>query len=78
LIGAVLALGRRRWGKWLPAVPEGDLIVAFGGIGSRASALGRVLEWTDTALRQWPVAGLSLLALAIVLWGAMMAGAGPP
>jgi formate hydrogenlyase subunit 3/multisubunit Na+/H+ antiporter MnhD subunit len=78
LIGAVLALGLRRWGKWLPEVSEGDLIVAFGGIPNKASALGGVLERTDTALRQWPVAGLSLLALAIVLWGAMLAGAGPP
>jgi hypothetical protein len=38
-----------------------------------AVAVARVIERADRVLRQWPAAGLSLLALAI-LFGAAMVG----
>ncbi len=74
LIGAVLALGLRRWGERLPKVPEGDLVVLFSNAGRVAAALGDALERADGWLRRWPVAGVLLLVLALVLWGAMLAG----
>jgi hypothetical protein len=37
-------------------------------------ASGDALERLDVLLRQWPVAGLTLLALAILMGAAMLAG----
>jgi formate hydrogenlyase subunit 3/multisubunit Na+/H+ antiporter MnhD subunit len=76
LTGAILALGLRRWGAYLPAIPEGDLVTVFAGAGRAAMTLGAALEQADTRLRQWPVAGVSLLLLTLLLWGAMLAGNG--
>ena len=74
LVGGVLALGLQRWGDHLPRVPEGDIIVAFDGIGRRLAALGNAVERMDGILRQWPVAGLSLLVLTLILAGVMFVG----
>lgn len=74
LVGALLALGLYRWGSRLPAVPEGDIIEP----GLRAS--GTVAGWfanfdrLDARLREWPVAGVLMLALAVALGGLMLAG----
>jgi hypothetical protein len=58
----------------LPGIPEGD-VVALGRFEWRAvRAWGDATERADRFLRQWPVAVLSLLALAVALWVAMMAG----
>jgi hypothetical protein len=74
LIGAALAPGLWLRGHRLPRVPEGDIIVA-GEAAFRASyAFGAALERVDARLRQWPAAGLSLLAIAIVLTAAMLSG----
>jgi multicomponent Na+:H+ antiporter subunit D len=71
--GGVLAIGL---GPRLPPVPGGDVVVAITGPLRRATvAAGRVLERVDGELRQWPVAGLSLLVL-VILFGAAMLGAG--
>ncbi|KAA5602587.1 complex I subunit 5 family protein [Blastochloris sulfoviridis] len=66
-IGAVLALALQRFGHRLPAVPEGD-------VAASGTALARLMQQGSDAtarleahLRAWPVAGLSLLALALVL-----------
>jgi formate hydrogenlyase subunit 3/multisubunit Na+/H+ antiporter MnhD subunit len=74
LIGAALALGLWRWGNRLPHLPEGDIVVT-GEAAFRASyALGVMLERADRQLRQWPAAGLALLAIAIVLGTAFLSG----
>ncbi len=72
LAGGVLALALQRWGARLPRVPEGDLLALFTGSPRWANAVGEMLERTETWLRQWPVAGLSLLILTLVLWLPML------
>jgi multicomponent Na+:H+ antiporter subunit A len=67
LSGAALALGLWRWGHRLPRVPEGDMIVAG------EAAFGAAFERMDLQLRQWPAAGLSLLAAALILAAAVSA-----
>jgi multicomponent Na+:H+ antiporter subunit A len=72
LLGAVLFVGLRRWGDRLPYVPEGDVVVIIEN-GARASgAWGGWLERAECVLRQWPVAGVALLALVIILGAAIL------
>jgi formate hydrogenlyase subunit 3/multisubunit Na+/H+ antiporter MnhD subunit len=74
LIGAGLALGLWRWGRYLPRVPEGDIVVV-GQLAMRVIVRwGDVLERAEGVLRQWPVAGLSLLTLILILGGVMFHG----
>ena len=67
VIGAVLALGLRRWGASLPSIPEGDTVVAAEAAFNSSFALGGLFESLDARLRQWPAASLSLLAIALIL-----------
>jgi formate hydrogenlyase subunit 3/multisubunit Na+/H+ antiporter MnhD subunit len=67
VIGAVLALGLRRWGASLPRIPEGDTVVAAEAAFNSSFALGGLFESLDARLRRWPAASLSLLAIALVL-----------
>ena len=72
LIGALLAPGFWRWGKDLPRVPPGDLVV-LGERAARATVpCAEAVERVDGYLRQWPAAGLSLLMLVIILGAAML------
>lgn len=74
LTGAALALGLWLFGNRLPRVPAGDIVVA-GEAAFRASyTFGAALERTDAQLRQWPSAGLSLLAVALGLGAALLTG----
>lgn len=68
LAGGVLALALQRWGERLPRVPEGDLLGLFKDAPQWANAVGERLERTETRLRQWPVAGVLLLVLTLMLW----------
>jgi len=73
VIGAALALALRRWGARLPRVPEGDTVVAAEAAFRASFAWSAFFEKLDARLRRWPVAGLSLLAIALLLaqWPAM-------
>ena len=71
LLGAVLAIALWRWARWLPRVPEGDVVVALDGGVQVAVAWGKTLERMDSALRQWPAAGVSLLILTIAFGAAV-------
>jgi multicomponent Na+:H+ antiporter subunit A len=71
LLGAVLAIALLRWARWLPRVPEGDVVVALDGGVQVAVAWGKTLERMDSALRQWPAAGASLLILTIAFGAAV-------
>jgi len=51
------------------------VVLAEGAIGA-ARAAGVAMERVDALLRQWPVAGVSLLALAVILAVAMLATPG--
>ena len=73
LAGAILAAALGRWGGWLPAVPEGDLLSLAGRAGRIGDAIAAATGRAEAALRAWPVAGLALLALVLVLFGATVA-----
>ncbi|MCU4180010.1 complex I subunit 5 family protein [Bosea sp. BH3] len=72
LLGAAAMLILLRFPRRLGAIPEGD-IVELAGAGEplvrRAS--DRVGD-VDAHLRRWPMAGFGLIALAILLGGALM------
>jgi multicomponent Na+:H+ antiporter subunit D len=70
--GAVLAAGLARR---LPPVPVGDAVIALLRPLRRATVvLGGTLALADGVLRQWAVAGLALIAVAIAFGVAMAAG----
>jgi formate hydrogenlyase subunit 3/multisubunit Na+/H+ antiporter MnhD subunit len=73
LLGALLTIAVWRWGRWLPRVPEGDIIVAMDGGMQMAITWGKALERMDSGLRQWPTASVSLLILTIALGAAVFA-----
>jgi formate hydrogenlyase subunit 3/multisubunit Na+/H+ antiporter MnhD subunit len=74
LIGAAMSYGLRRWEYLLPRIPEGDLL-EMAKIAARATRnLSAAMEQIDRYLRQWPVAGVLLLGLTIILAGTMLAG----
>jgi formate hydrogenlyase subunit 3/multisubunit Na+/H+ antiporter MnhD subunit len=73
LIGLLLAIGLSRWERWLPRVPEGDVVVLAERAGRAALACGSPLERAESAFRQWSIAGLSLLAVALMLGAAFFA-----
>jgi multicomponent Na+:H+ antiporter subunit A len=73
LLGIVLFGGLWRWGSRLPAVPPGDIVVAGEAALRRTAAWGEAIERADGWLRQWPVASLSLLTVAILLGTALLA-----
>ena len=74
LSGTALAIGLWFWGNRLPRIPEGDIVVGQEAAFRASYVFGAALERTDARLRQWPAAGLSLLAVAIVLTAAMLSG----
>lgn len=71
-LGAILALGLYRWGNRLPLLPSGDIVVAAETALCKASIAAAAVARADLTLRQWPIAGLSLLVIAIVLGAAML------
>ena len=73
LIGAALAVALWRWGDRLPWVPEGDIVVAGGTAMRAAVTCGKAVERADLWLRQWPVASLSLVTLAVILGAVLLA-----
>jgi hypothetical protein len=75
LLGSVLAIGLWRWGSRLPRVPDGDIAgLAVAGAARVARVTGLTLERLDDVLRQWPVAGVALVGLAVVLTLLMLTG----
>ena len=73
LLGTLLTVGL--WGRRdrLPRVPVGDVVVAGERAMQAAASLGSVIDRMEGYLRQWPVASLALVALAIILGAAMLA-----
>jgi formate hydrogenlyase subunit 3/multisubunit Na+/H+ antiporter MnhD subunit len=66
-IGAVLAVALRRFEHRLPRLPEGDWVVAAEPATRVLQRCGEAMEHADEFLRRWPVAGVSLLAAALLL-----------
>jgi hypothetical protein len=74
VLGAALAAAVQRWGGRLPRVPDGDVVMLIAARVERvAGRTAAALEWLDGALRQWPVAVLSLLAVSVVLAALVLA-----
>ena len=73
--GGVLAVLLGRWRDGLLPVPGSGIGAAILGPARQATlAVGGLFERADGGLRQWPAAGLSLLALAILFGTRMKAG----
>lgn len=73
-IGVGVAIALSRSGLSLPHVPVGDTVVLYEDAFRRLLALGPLLETLDGRLRQWPVAGISLLVIVLSLLAASIAG----
>ena len=67
--GAVLAL---MLGRWDGTPLEKIVVTRVSQVRRAALVLGGAVERIDSMLRQWPAAGISLLALALVLGAAML------
>jgi formate hydrogenlyase subunit 3/multisubunit Na+/H+ antiporter MnhD subunit len=74
LVGAALAAGLSTLGDRLPRVPAGDIVVAEEAAFRALSPLGALAERLDFGLRQWSAAGMALLAIALALAAAGVAG----
>ncbi|WP_332684318.1 complex I subunit 5 family protein [Bosea sp. (in: a-proteobacteria)] len=72
--GALAMLLVTRLPKLQGALPEGDIVVLAKAGGPALDRLILGIQLADVALRRWPVAGLSLLLIAVLLGGAMMLG----
>jgi formate hydrogenlyase subunit 3/multisubunit Na+/H+ antiporter MnhD subunit len=69
--GGALAIGL---GLQLPPIASANVLIAILSPLRRTSvAVGGMLARTDGVLRQWPVAGLALIALAIAFGAALVA-----
>jgi formate hydrogenlyase subunit 3/multisubunit Na+/H+ antiporter MnhD subunit len=74
VLGAALAAAVRHWGSRLPRVPDGDIVMLIAARVARVAVrTADALEWLDGALRRWPIAVLSLLAVSVILAGLMLA-----
>ena len=67
--GAVLAILIGRWRRPLPR-----LVALAAPVRRVALAVSSAIGWVDSGLQHWPVAGLSLLGLAIAFGAAILAG----
>jgi formate hydrogenlyase subunit 3/multisubunit Na+/H+ antiporter MnhD subunit len=72
LIGCALGLGLSRWERFLPRLPEGDVVVYEERAARGLVAWGAPLERLENLCRHWSVASLLLLAIALVLCGALV------
>jgi len=74
LVGGLLWIGLGRWTQFLPDVPAGDIVVVAEACAKASATWGAALEHTETVLRRWPMACLSLLIVAIILGALMLWG----
>lgn len=73
-LGALMWLALVRFKGRRPAVPEGDIIVLAYVCAPGINRLARGIERLDTLLCRWPIAGLALLTIAIVLGAGALQG----
>ena len=74
LAGAVIAGALFASKRALPSVPPGDIVAALPYLQPARRALGTAMESVDAFVRQWPVAGIALLLIALLLGVALGAG----
>ncbi len=74
LLGGLLAIGYGIW-TYQPRTPtDADFGAEFDLIQSAAKIFGTAVERADSVLRRWQFAGISLLAITIVLAAAIASG----
>ncbi|MGB4913488.1 MAG: complex I subunit 5 family protein [Candidatus Dechloromonas phosphoritropha] len=73
-VGTLLAVGRARWKRHLPQIPEGDVVVALVPAMRAATTASASLGRLDASLRRWPVAAMSLLFLTLLFGAVIVAG----
>lgn len=66
------------WKALWPLLAGAGVAWVFGRWGDRSPRIGGAIESIDDALRQWPVAGISLLLLTVMFGAAMYAAGGAP
>lgn len=69
LLGAAIFALSRRFAGLAGTIPEGDILVLAERQAPRFARLLAAIERLDACLRRWPVAGLVILALVILLGG---------
>lgn len=74
VVGAALAFALQRWRGRLPQLPAGDIVGAIERAFRASWSIGAAMDWADSRLRQWPAAGLSLLAIAAALGATILFG----
>ncbi|MCO5063883.1 MAG: complex I subunit 5 family protein [Rhizobiaceae bacterium] len=67
LLGAAFALLVRRYGRHLPAIPEGDIVVIADAAVPTFVRFSDGLVRADVYLRRWPIAGMLLVGIALAL-----------
>lgn len=72
--GAGLWFVLRPWLERLPAVPKGDGLTMLVSSFASLRRLGDPVMWLELRWRAWPVAGMSLLAIVVVLTAATTLG----
>jgi formate hydrogenlyase subunit 3/multisubunit Na+/H+ antiporter MnhD subunit len=73
LLGVVVWAAFATFGQRLRRVPEGDIVVYGEALAQRSGAWAETIERWDAVMRRWPVAGLSLLSLVVILCMTMAA-----
>lgn len=75
LVGLGVASVLWRWGsRYLPKIPAGDIAAGAPALVRGFGSLQRAVENAEVLLRQWAVAGISLLLLLLVFGGMMRGG----
>ena len=77
LLGALLVALLRRWEIGCRMCPKAMWWCWSSAAAAGGAALGEWFERADAVLRQWPVAGVSLLAITAVLGALIVGGASP-
>ncbi len=72
-VGAILALLLGRFWELRPRIPEGDVVVVLGPLGRAGAALSRGFARTDALLRQWSVATVVVLGVALLFGAGLVA-----
>jgi len=73
ILGAAVWAAFATFGQSLKRIPEGDIVVFGEALAQRSGAWAETIERWDATMRRWPVAGLSLLSLAVILCMTMVA-----
>ncbi len=73
-VGSLLAFGLARWGRSLPRLPEGDVVIALDAATRAAGPFSTVFGRLDAVLRRWPAAAMSLLSIALLFGVAIVGG----